>query len=93
MSVDVEELPEGVAESLFSARHWYSGQHSALYSWASSGSPVSGLAAEARAAAESAERLAERMALGGEELEELEDVLTDCDALAALAVWAERRGL
>jgi hypothetical protein len=93
VSVDTEELSDAVAQSLFSARHWYSGQHSALYSWASSGTPVVGLAAEATAAAEHAERLAERLALGSEDLEELDDVLTDCEALAALAVWAERRGL
>jgi hypothetical protein len=93
VSIDTEELSDSVAQSLFSARHWYSGQSSALYSWASSGTPVVGLAAEARAAAGHAEQLAERLSLGSEDLEEIEELLTDCDALAALAVWAEERGL
>ena len=93
MSIDTEELSDAVALSLFSARHWHSGQWSPLDAWSSSGTPVAGLSREARRAADLAEREAERLALTTGDSEELEEYLTDADALAALAVWAERRGL
>jgi hypothetical protein len=93
VSIDTEELPDAVAASLFVARHWHSGQWSPLYAWCSSGTPVAGLSREARRAADLAEREAERLALTTGDTQELEEYLTDAEALAALAVWAERRGL
>jgi hypothetical protein len=89
VSIDTDELPESVAESLFSARQWHSGQTSALYCWASSGSAVAGLSREAREAAVWAEELTAHL----ESEEEITEALIESDALAALAVWAERRGL
>ena len=89
MSIDGEDLTDALAESLFSARHWHSGQSSALYCWASSGSAVAGLSREAREAAEAAEQLSGAL----ESVEEITEALIEAESLAALAVWAERRGL
>ena len=88
MSIDTEELSDAVAESLFSARRWHTGQRSALYCWASSATPVAGLAAEAQSAATGAGLL-----LADCEDSETEELLTDREALWALADWAEERGL
>lgn len=89
MSTDLDDLPEAVAMSVFSARHWHSGQASALYAWASSGSAVAGLSREAANCA----RLAEEAAQTEEDPTELEELLIDTEALAALAAWAEEREL
>lgn len=89
MITDLEDLPEAVAMSLFSAQHWHSGQFSALYSWASSGSALLGLSREAANCA----RLAEEAALTEQDPDELEELLIDTEALEALAAWAEEREL